>query len=305
MSYLTFWGVYLSGFGKIVFRRSVSSITCMAPGTWDGTLTAEEFERAALHLVSTWERCCPDLPQWTWQTSTKTVLSSTSDHACGYLVLQDIRVSSDQKDDMEEFQVCDDDDDGDDVEDHATMHVGALGVNEQHLYTYHVVYNESYRVPMLFLQGRLQDGRPLQWDSVLRDLPVGSQHVSDQSRWTFLTQEDHPLLHRPWFALHPCGTSEIMRLVFSDFFLQGKKDNVFVSEQLEVLSEISAVLEKQDTCESLPGKEKITISDRSVKQDNSEERFSSWIEKYVLTWMSFSCPAVGLAIPSRLYVETK
>ena len=24
---------------------------------------------------------------------------------------------------------------------------------------------------------------------MLRDLPVGSQHVSDQSRWTFLTQE--------------------------------------------------------------------------------------------------------------------
>jgi len=32
---------------------------------------------------------------------------------------------------------------------------GLVGDNEQHLYTYHVVYNESYRVPMLFLQGRL------------------------------------------------------------------------------------------------------------------------------------------------------
>ena len=36
------------------------------------------------------------------------------------------------------------------------QYVDSLGVHEQHLYTYHVVYNESYRVPMLFLQGRLQ-----------------------------------------------------------------------------------------------------------------------------------------------------
>jgi hypothetical protein len=36
------------------------------------------------------------------------------------------------------------------------QYVDSLGVQEQHLYTYHVVYNESYRVPMLFLKGRLQ-----------------------------------------------------------------------------------------------------------------------------------------------------
>lgn len=36
------------------------------------------------------------------------------------------------------------------------QHGDSMGVFNQHLYTYHVVYNESYRVPMLFLQGRLQ-----------------------------------------------------------------------------------------------------------------------------------------------------
>jgi len=34
---------------------------------WDGTLSVEDFERAALHLVKTWGHCCPELPQWTWQ----------------------------------------------------------------------------------------------------------------------------------------------------------------------------------------------------------------------------------------------
>lgn len=173
------------------------------------------------------------------------------------------------------------------------MYEGLVGDHEQHLYTYHVVYNESYRVPMLFLQGRLPDGRPLQWNSVLHDLPVGSQHISNESRWTFLTQEDHPLLHRPWFALHPCGTSEIMRLVFSDFGIPQNAASI-----PEDLSDVSAGREKQVPRESSCGMAEISASD-------SCEKSESWIEKYILTWMSFACPAVGLVVPSRVFVHSK
>jgi hypothetical protein len=35
-------------------------------GIWDGTLTAAEFEAAALHLVEVWKSQCPQLPEWTW-----------------------------------------------------------------------------------------------------------------------------------------------------------------------------------------------------------------------------------------------
>lgn len=223
---------------------------------WDGTLSRAEFDRAALFLVSTWERCCPELPQWAWQTT-------FHGRACAYLALQDVRVISDRKDHVESHDEEDDADDHD-VEDQATMVEGLGGDYEQHLYTYHVVYNESYRVPMLLLQGRLPDGRPLEWKSVLRDLPVGSQHISSESRWTFLTQEDHPLLNRPWFALHPCGTCEIMSLVFS-----------------------------KDAASSVESKEE------------SADSGSKWMEKYILSWMSFACPAVGLVVPSRLFIDSK
>lgn len=96
-----------------------------------------------------------------------------------------------------------------------------------------------------------------------------------------------------------------MRLVFSDFVLQEKNSAVFISEQPGEVSDMSAVSEKQAACESLRGRADFTISEKSVKWDNSEERSASWIQKYVLTWMSFACPAVGLAIPLRLYVEGK
>jgi hypothetical protein len=35
-------------------------------GIWDATLTAAEFEAAALHLVEVWKSQCPQLPAWTW-----------------------------------------------------------------------------------------------------------------------------------------------------------------------------------------------------------------------------------------------
>ncbi|XP_024366919.1 ubiquitin-like-conjugating enzyme ATG10 [Physcomitrium patens] len=276
----------------------------MAPGAGDGTLTAEEFKIAALYLVMKWKHCCPDLPEWTWQPIEKTLLSTTPGYACGYLVLENVYVGSDQKDDAENLDEPDEEDYGD-AEDQATMHGDSMGVFNQHLYTYHVVYNESYRVPMLFLQGRLQDGRPLRWDSVLRDLPVGSQLVSNQSRWTFLTQEDHPLIHRPWFALHPCGTSEIMRLVLSDFSQHQEKDSVPISKVLEKSGDMSGVPEKKDSHKSSPGRTEFGAAERSDRRINSEGQVSSWIEKYILTWMSFAFPTVGLAIPSYVFVDSK
>ncbi len=39
---------------------------CWMAGNWDGTLTAAEFDAAALHLVEVWKSQCPQLPAWTW-----------------------------------------------------------------------------------------------------------------------------------------------------------------------------------------------------------------------------------------------
>eukprot|EP00250_Pteridium_aquilinum_P012133 c20528_g2_i2 orf=312-761(+) len=70
-----------------------------------------------------------------------------------------------------------------------------------------------YKVPKLFLKGRYHDGRPLEWQDILKVLPAGLSN--DSTKWTFLTYEEHPYLNMPWLALHPCGTSELMGMVFS------------------------------------------------------------------------------------------
>ncbi|XP_052185965.1 ubiquitin-like-conjugating enzyme ATG10 isoform X3 [Diospyros lotus] len=57
------------------------------------------------------------------------------------------------------------------------------------------------------------DGQPLALGDIEKDLLINSAKVLMESKWTFITQEEHPYLNRPWYTLHPCGTGEWMKLL--------------------------------------------------------------------------------------------
>ncbi|KAK4483002.1 hypothetical protein RD792_010178 [Penstemon davidsonii] len=84
---------------------------------------------------------------------------------------------------------------------------------EEHFYDFHVVYSASYKVPVLYFRAYCSDGQPLVLDEIEKDIPVNSAQLLARSKWTFITQEEHPKLNRPWYTLHPCGTSEWMKLL--------------------------------------------------------------------------------------------
>nr|XP_020184648.1 ubiquitin-like-conjugating enzyme ATG10 isoform X2 [Aegilops tauschii subsp. strangulata] len=60
---------------------------------------------------------------------------------------------------------------------------------------------------------RLVCGQLLTLDEIKKDLPPHSLQLLNESKWTFITREEHPHLSRPWFTLHPCGTSDWMKLL--------------------------------------------------------------------------------------------
>ncbi|XP_054792703.1 ubiquitin-like-conjugating enzyme ATG10 isoform X3 [Prosopis cineraria] len=82
-------------------------------------------------------------------------------------------------------------------------------------YDFHIVYSASYRVPVLYFRAYHSDGQPLLLSEIEKGLPGHSVKLLSESKWTFITQEEHPYLNRPWCKLHPCGTSEWMKLLFS------------------------------------------------------------------------------------------
>ncbi|XAR58795.1 hypothetical protein NMG60_11014340 [Bertholletia excelsa] len=183
--------------------------------TWDGTISSRDFQVAALAFAEKWKRLNSTiLPQWSWVSSPKRPWIASHEGE-GYLSLENVilhglsqegngKVSHTKE---EESSCC-----GlDDAIDHASL-VQTDG-REVICFDFHIVYSSSYRVPVLYFRACSSDGQPLVLDDVIKDLPANSVKVLLESKWTFLTQEEHPYLNRPWYKLHPCGTCEWIKLL--------------------------------------------------------------------------------------------
>ncbi|XP_014777851.1 ubiquitin-like-conjugating enzyme ATG10 isoform X2 [Octopus bimaculoides] len=76
---------------------------------------------------------------------------------------------------------------------------------------YHVVYSQSYAVPVLYFNMYWKDGSLLGLDEVWSLIPCHYRDRFLAERWTFITQQEHPIVHRPYFYLHPCHTADLMK----------------------------------------------------------------------------------------------
>lgn len=83
----------------------------------------------------------------------------------------------------------------------------------------HVCYSHSYREPVLYFQSTETSGTPLPFNRILHELEdeqlIFSNNSTDDQKLDLLSisQEDHPVLHTPFYMLHPCQTGEIMALL--------------------------------------------------------------------------------------------
>uniref|UniRef100_A0A1D1ZG92 Ubiquitin-like-conjugating enzyme ATG10 n=1 Tax=Anthurium amnicola TaxID=1678845 RepID=A0A1D1ZG92_9ARAE len=177
--------------------------------TWDGTLSSEDFRFAARAFSKRWKDTNPTLPQWMWISQPKSSIFSLCEEE-GYLSLENIHYPRFTEDYTTSCHLGS----GEENVDCATMVLN--DDQEMHIYDYHIVYNFSYKVPVLYFRGYQCDGQPLRSDEIQSDLPPCSLSILKDSKWTYMTQEEHPFLCRPWYMLHPCGTSEWIKLLFSN-----------------------------------------------------------------------------------------
>jgi len=77
-------------------------------------------------------------------------------------------------------------------------------------FEYHIVYNVSYSVPVLYFQATKTDGQSLLLEEVWERVPR-SHRDALEGKWSFITQTDHPILGHPVFHIHPCNTATMMR----------------------------------------------------------------------------------------------
>ncbi|XP_022848934.1 ubiquitin-like-conjugating enzyme ATG10 isoform X1 [Olea europaea var. sylvestris] len=183
----------------------------------DGTLSAAEFKIAACAFSELWEKFNSALPQWSWLPSSKRP-GIPFNHVEGYLSMENVILPGfDQVDhhkghqiEKEEYSCSNVDEFIDDailVQDYC---------REVNHYDFHIVYSASYRVPVLYFRAYQSDGQTLVLDEIEKDIPPNSGKLLRESKWTFITQEEHPQLNRPWYTLHPCGTSDWMKLLLTN-----------------------------------------------------------------------------------------
>lgn len=183
--------------------------------SWDGTLSSSDFCLAAHAFTEKWKRINPVLPPWSWVPRPKSPWL-TSHEVEGYLSLENMCILRSCEEDHDEKSHKGNEEPNcpgkDEYIDNATL-VQSYS-HDVRYFDFHIVHSASYRVPVLYFRTYSSDGQPLLLEDVEKELPGNSTNVLMESKWTFITQEEHPYLNRPWYKLHPCGTSEWMKLLF-------------------------------------------------------------------------------------------
>ncbi|CAL8464597.1 g4132 [Coccomyxa elongata] len=197
-------------FSSVDGKRLALRMGCGGDAAGTGMLSSEESKEGALHFEEVWHQSSSDRGTWCWHPASNSL-------DVGYLTMEGIpkqaaRVQVDTclaVPDLDGAAVTaeEEEDDG------AALGNGAADV---HLYDYHIAYHPSYSVPILLFRGRSRtDGTLLMWEEIMEDLPEASRELAgaDDGRWTFITQQEHPVLRTPWFSLHPCETAALEGLM--------------------------------------------------------------------------------------------
>ncbi|KAL3685356.1 hypothetical protein R1sor_003378 [Riccia sorocarpa] len=239
-----------------------------------GTLSGEEFQCSAKELLKVWNNHSSSTYQWYWQ-------ECSYSSAGGYLILEDAVINFlDGQVDEEEEDSVEEEDNSPDAE---TL---TDDTRPPSRCTYHVIYNESYRVPSMYFRGYHPDGRPINWLEVGMCLSSEFARRVQENKWTFLTQEEHPFLHRPWYMLHPCGTSSMMAVIFSQRRKQIGKDDQ-EDENDHPTDKVPSYIET-DCCKP--------------SNANSSGRIpGNPANPYLLTWLSFVGPVLRLPVHLDLF----
>ncbi|KAJ3696805.1 hypothetical protein LUZ61_000510 [Rhynchospora tenuis] len=178
-------------------------------GTWNGSLSAADFYASAICFSQRWKELNSDLPKWVWMPCSRLCAISEDE---GYLVLEKIKLRGERNNSNLDLNDC-----GRSANDELTDEATLVDVynHDAHLYDFHVVYSFTYRVPVLYFRGYKSDGCQLSLDEIKEELPSHAVQILEKSKWTFMTQEEHPYLNTPWYTLHPCGTGDWMKLLLS------------------------------------------------------------------------------------------
>lgn len=94
-----------------------------------------------------------------------------------------------------------------------------LSSNSFSVFVYHIVYSQSYSVPILYFNAYHADGKLLTLEEIWNKIPNCYQDSVKINKWNMITQQEHPELGIPYFTIHPCYTADFMSSCKSSNYL--------------------------------------------------------------------------------------
>lgn len=165
---------------------------------------------------------------------------------------------------------------------------------------YHIVHSFSYEVPMLYFNATYSSGRQLSLDDTWKLL--SKQFVSkDVDRWGLISQQEHPLLHCPFYHIHPCHTATVMAQATKINIKDKEINDVVQSSSICSSSSLqgrngSSSTNNGGVVDTNAGGEEIE-REQGQGTDLDQACLRSKSPNYLITWLSTFGPLVGLKVP--------
>lgn len=80
--------------------------------------------------------------------------------------------------------------------------------SEIYTFVYHVIFSDSYSVPVLYLNVYKSNGSSLNYDELYSYFNLNSK--LNDAYDLVITQQEHPILFKPFYFVHPCKTADWM-----------------------------------------------------------------------------------------------
>jgi ubiquitin-like-conjugating enzyme ATG10 len=161
-----------------------------------GSVTLEEFNRCITQVLTISDRLADG-----WTLHNKDAPEAT------YLVKKIFVPNTDKKSDVSQSLLLLEEPVDDVLEDVNVITESGSGMIT---WEYHVLYSHSYSVPILYFNAWTNDGRLLSLEDVWSRVHSNFQDLLQESRWSVLTQQEHPVLRKPFYMLHPCRTAQFL-----------------------------------------------------------------------------------------------
>ena len=100
---------------------------------------------------------------------------------------------------------------------------------------YQIVYSHIYQVPVLFFNLSRPNGVKLRLEEVWE---LNKDTIGTSDKWSFITEDEQPILRIPYFCLHPCHTGRFMETILQPGRAEGEAAASYLLMWISIVSSV-------------------------------------------------------------------